>query len=369
MRLSEFATRNTLFMNEHVRRSVGRTIERHHTDVRDYFLALRKRGVLVLAGSIARGEPSICMVDHGEPILRSDYDWVLIEPGVESGVHEELQDLLVDMFPDANDTVYTLPLESVKKLFSASARDMWMGLANPVCSVGCMDMRWISCPELRPVHAIEVIVYHIVAVLLSCYENNPDASVADRDGSVLVSQRRWSQTSHRLCKIKLAAESLRMASILTAEKDECATFRSAYTMMTQGELRTLGSDRHIRRILQARELDYGIWDPEFEEVVATVRGAIRLLHPSDGESDPELLSAIRIEVLPQQHVLHQFPLVALGAILGGGDPLREREICAAIMVEYDAVRGLRDRVFENCWAYLEAILQHKDQGGQLDAIE
>lgn len=363
IRTDTFFCRNMAFASDAVRRDAHELIEQHCMEVGQVFRDAGRSGVLCLSGSLARGEPAVAVGTNGRARLRSDLDWVVVADGLAPGVDRQLETRLNNQFPDFRDTVYCLPLERLPVLRSASVRDLRLGMAHPIVSNETDGWRPGAFP-LDPAHGLEVIVYQIVAALgSSCRDASRTSSSARPTGL----ERMWSSEQERH-PVKLAAESVRMATIGITSDAQTATYAFAVAQTKCGGLDMLAARCDLLRLLRAREVVNQSDALVTVDTASIVSRALSLLFSTPLRSTGSLLRWLRDSLLDSSHILHAFPRLAMCAYFAAEERLTVREASSIIGCRFPSIEALRSRVRSTCWAYLQALLQAKDRGIQLNAV-
>lgn len=158
-------SRQSIFMSKVHRAAINALIAEHSIQVRNSVIEACDNSNLYLAGSFARGEPSILVEGNGI-CPKSDLDWIVTYPA-DGAPLEPLQSLelrLDTRFPRLRDTIYLVREDAVARAATCSGHDLADAMKNPI--VQAHPVPPPRPPPLRIHDFLEVVVYQLAAYLL-----------------------------------------------------------------------------------------------------------------------------------------------------------------------------------------------------------
>lgn len=308
---------HALFVPDEARDLVGARLDALFTEAAAYLGRSCPDAVLVVAGSIARGEAAVLHRPGGWE-LSSDVDFVALLPEHTNGdkVSTGLVAHLATHTPEVLATCFTVQGADVSGVRSHFGADLWLGSVRPLA--GELDAVRLPRPATGPTDDLELIVHQLANYLL--LPSGPGRDSVD----------------HRLRKLLL--ESLR--ALTPPGHDGITRFRDILGADTLAGWRGILHARQVRTLLTGRELGLPLGMDHHTAATAARSLIGRFLlpgaDPDEAAAGAELerLTARRSDVLG----LFQIALIAYFGLLEAKDPRRYAPVLLAAWRQLDTER-------------------------------
>jgi hypothetical protein len=357
-----WTTRNVMFHDATERARAEHLLTRHIDHAVTTIVQCLPEANVYLSGSLARGEPAFRHVGDHLAGLQSDLDFVLVGEVTATRL-KAVEHQLNASFPGFRDTLYAFTPEQVPRLRSASARDLRLGLCRPlheICRLEPLDPFPID-----PTHALEILVYQLVAALADRHEDAHSNETRRDVGGVWHSDR-----PYRLHKV--AVEALRVAtSALRVPFSEALTFRAVYEHRGGPAFRAIAPEARIVALLSERERWTGGTVGWSEALGLMVHRAVAVTLERPRAEPLDALEDIAARVYDLNRPMHTYAVAALTAFylafprfhheLRGLETMLLARLSDSWPVPTDA-GSLAAAVVALRWEYVRRLMTLKDSG-------